>query len=148
MHIIVEERELSIYIQQRNAQLSFSTETLEERQRRERGALKSNNSPLRTRSLSTTTCCRELGIKLLRSRGSSSAAAARLSHPPKKEKKRKEKQSKAAPVSPAISRSVALRSAPLETRHACAFPRTGAPYKYRATGDTVTSWRGEPCAGI
>lgn len=33
-----------------------------------------------------------------------------------------------------------MRSASLETRHACAVPRTVAPYKYRATGDTVTKW--------
>ena len=31
-----------------------------------------------------------------------------------------------------------MRSASLETRHACAFLRTGAPYKRGATGDTVT----------
>lgn len=33
-----------------------------------------------------------------------------------------------------------MRSASLETRHACAVPRAVAPYKYRATGDTVTKW--------
>lgn len=60
----------------------------------------------------------EVGIKLLLSRDSPSAAA----------------------QVDALPKMLSPRSASLETRHACAVPRTGAPYKCRATGDTVTKW--------